>query len=456
MDETVVKAAADKAAREAEERTRAAERARVAGINEAADVARKIGKIDEAMVRSAIEGNTTVEEFRASVLTSLATASETAPTRSAAHIDTSGPGERDHVRAGLSAALAYRANPVGQVPEAARPYMGRTLRELARMALESQGVKTEGMDPMEIAGRALGMAGYEQRSGSYMTTSDFAVALASTVNRTLRAGYESAPRTFQAWARQTSLPDFRAVTRVAIDGALKPEKVNEHGEFKRGSISDAGETYALATYGKIVAVSRQVIINDDVGMIARIPQLLGRAAADFESDTVYGALMANPVMGDGTSLFHASHGNLAGTGTGIDVASLSAARQAMRTQTAPASKQPLNLTPTTLIVGAARETAAEQFLAAEILASKAADTNPFKGRLMQVVEPRVTGSPEPWFVVADPMQIDTAEYAYLDGQNGLYTEQKIGFDVDGLEVKARLDFAFKVIDWRAFYKNPGA
>jgi hypothetical protein len=74
-----------------------------------------------------------------------------------------------------------------------------------------------------------------------------------------------------------------------------------------------------------------------------------------------------------------------------------------------------------------------------------------------VVEPRLDASnPNEWFLAADSSQIDTVEYAYLEGEQGLYTEQRMGFDVDGLEVKARLDFAAKAIDHRGIWKNPGA
>ena len=52
--------------------------------------------------------------------------------------------------------------------------------------------------------------------------------------------------------------------------------------------------------------------------------------------------------------------------------------------------------------------------------------------------------------------IDTIEYAYLDGQDGVFTETRMGFEVDGMEVKARHDFGAKAIDHRGFYKNPGA
>lgn len=60
-----------------------------------------------------------------------------------------------------------------------------------------------------------------------------------------------------------------------------------------------------------------------------------------------------------------------------------------------------------------------------------------------------------WYLAADPSAIDTVEFCYLEGEQGLYTEQDLDFDVDGLKVKARLDFAAKAIDYRGLFRNPG-
>ena len=54
-------------------------------------------------------------------------------------------------------------------------------------------------------------------------------------------------------------------------------------------------------------------------------------------------------------------------------------------------------------------------------------------------------------LVASPAAIDTIEYA----QEGVALETRMGFDVDGIEIRARLDFGAKAIDWRGLYKNPG-
>ena len=40
-------------------------------------------------------------------------------------------------------------------------------------------------------------------------------------------------------------------------------------------------------------------------------------------------------------------------------------------------------------------------------------------------------------------------------QDGVYIETRMGFDVDGVEIKARLDFGAKAIDWRGLFKNAG-
>lgn len=441
------------------EQIRAEERTRINGINAAAAAFRRSAHgaaVTDADITSMIERGITIDAARAEMFARFETASNsTGPTRSAANIQTT-QDEQVQRRADMAAAVSHRANPSLTLPETARRFRGYTLFELARRSLELQGVNTEGMGRNAIVALAMGNSD-EMGFRSMHGTGDFAVALASTVNRTLRDAYTSANQTFRAWARKGTLSDFRAATRAAVAGNLALEKVNEFGEFKRGKISDAGETIQLATYGKVVGVTRQVVINDDLDFLRRLPQMYGRAAADFESDTVYAIIKGNPVMADGVALFHANHGNL-GTGAGITETALDEATQGMRKQKDfSGNNQPLNLVAKTLIVSSARELQARKLLSALLVATKSADVNVFSNAYDLVVEPRLDAvNPLEWFLAADPAQIDTVEYAYLEGEEGLYTEQRMGFDVDGLEVKARLDFAAKCIDHRGLWKNPGA
>src|SRR5262249_58099197 len=53
----------------------------------------------------------------------------------------------------------------------------------------------------------------------------------------------------------------------------------------------------------IIAISREALLNDDIGLIGGVIDSLANAAASCESDIAYSALFDNPTMGDGFALF---------------------------------------------------------------------------------------------------------------------------------------------------------
>jgi hypothetical protein len=153
-------------------------------------------------------------------------------------------------------------------------------------------------------------------------------------------------------------------------------------------------------------------------------------------------------------LFDAAHGNLAGAATAINDVTLGAGRAAMRKQIGLKGRV-LNLTPSFLIVGPDKESEANKYTSASFVAAKAGDINPnYNTSLEVVVDPRILGNS--WHLSATPALVDTIEYAYLEGEQGLFTETRQGFEVDGLQIKARHVFGAKAIDWRGMYKNAGA
>jgi hypothetical protein len=164
------------------------------------------------------------------------------------------------------------------------------------------------------------------------------------------------------------------------------------------------------------------------------------------------SITANAALADSIALFHASHGNLP-TGAAISVAQLGVCRAAMRVQTGLDGRK-INVTPRYLLVPAALETIAQQFTSQAYAASASSSINPFAGALQVLAEPRLdTASTTAWYMAADPAQIDTIEYAYLEGNQGVYLETKDGWEIDGVEFKARLDFGAKAIDFRGLVKG---
>ena len=360
--------------------------------------------------------------------------------------------------AAMEAALVHRLTGGRSLEGEAREFRSFSLVEMARELLNARGFKTRGLSRFDIVGAALAVPPETQvRSGGAMSTSDFPSILANVASKLLRASYEAAPQTFRPLVRVVPAPDFKQVSRVQLGEAPQLERVAEHGEFKRGKIGDAAEKYALATYGKIVGLTRQAIINDDLSAFQTLTRAFGIAAANVESDLVWGIFIANAAMSDGVPLFHASKRNHAAPGAAISVASMGAGRQAMRLQTGLDGKTQLNLQPATIIGPTALQTTIEQLLTS-ITPRQTSDAVPAAMQMLTpVTEPRLdAASATAWYLAANPAQADVIELAYLEGQEGLYTETRVGFDTDMLEVKARLDVAAKAIDWRTLYKNPGA
>ena len=371
-----------------------------------------------------------------------------------------GDQDEDETRAiSMRSALLHRSNPDKFERERnAIDYQGMTLIDMARDCLENAGIRTRGMPRGDIAGKAL-TPGYGVRAGGLHHTTDFPSVLADVANKSLRRAYDESPRTFVPFTRRATAPDFKSINRPQLGEAPSLVKTNEHGEFRRGTIGDSKEVYALATYGRIFGITREAIINDDLNAFTRLPALFGDAAARMESDVVWMVMTANENMGDGIPLFHANHGNLAASGGAISVATVGAGREAMRTQRGLDGEAIINIQPAFLIVPAALETVAEQFLS-DLLYAPAQDVvipTRLKRSLEPLVEPRLDAdSQTAWYLSASPGQIDTIEYAFLEGEEGVNMETRMGFDIDGMELRAREDFAAKALDWRGLYKNPGA
>ena len=200
----------------------------------------------------------------------------------------------------------------------------------------------------------------------------------------------------------------------------------------------------------MLRLTREAIINDDLGAFAAIENIASNAAGATEAKILIDLLTSNPPMGDGSSLFHASHKNV-GTAAAIGIDSLSAARKAMRLQTGIANDL-ITVEPKFLIVGPNLETAAEQILA-QLSVTKISDVNPFAKALELIVEPRI--SDNRWYVSANPATTPGLEYAYLSGQIGPHIETRTDFSTDAYECKVRLDFGAGFVDHRGWYFNAG-
>lgn len=330
-------------------------------------------------------------------------------------------------------------------------FSSMTLSELARESIAMSGQRATFASKLELVGHAFTMAGTHG-------TSDFCNILQNIQGKAALAGWDEAEETYPLFTRAGTLTDFKATKRVGLGNFTSLEKVAEGANYSFGTIGDRGEPIVLATYGKMIRISRTAIIDDDLAILGSLPRKMGRAARRTVGDLVFAVLTGNPAMSDGIALFHATHRNLAAAGSAPSVASMSDARTALRTQRETADGPALNITPRYMIVPAAQETVTRQLLTSAVdpQAGKGHATNPVAGMAELVVDGRLdAASASAWYLAADPNGFDTIEVAYLDGVQAPYLEQQQMWTADGVEMKVRIDAGVAPLDFRTMYKNPG-
>jgi len=371
----------------------------------------------------------------------------------ATHVETV-EDEMDKQRAGIVASLLSRAGVADAATRSAAQasqYRGAKLIELARASLDRAGIKHGHMDQMQAVA-----ASFTQGTG------DFTVLLENAMHKALQMAYATAPDTWSRFCKTGSVSDFRAHGRYRVGSLGNLETVNELGEFRNKTIPDGEKgSVTASTKGNVINLSRQAIINDDLGAFIGLAAALGRAAKRTVEADVYALLALNsglgPTMGDGLTLFHASHGNLT-TSAAITMAAIDLDRVAMASQTDVGGNDFLDLRPAVLVVPLALGGTARTINEAQYdpdTANKLQKPNTVNGLFRDIVDtPRLSGTRR--YLFADANEAPVIEVAFLDGNQEPFVEQQEGFTVDGTRYKVRLDYGVAAIDYRGAVTNAGA
>jgi hypothetical protein len=281
------------------------------------------------------------------------------------------------------------------------------------------------------------------------------------MGKSLRAAYVEAPKTWDAWARRATTPDFKDIKRVALSEVADLQARDEGGGIRYVTMGEGREVYALVEYTGGIRLTRRTIINDDLDAFSRIPALQANAASRKEDDVCYAVLTANAAMADGVHLFHATHGNL-GAGAAPSAAAFDLARAAMRTQTGPKGAI-LNIIPKFILGPAALEGTIKPLIVSEYApgGTIANAANIWRGELTPVIEPRLDATVDgdtdkaTWYFAADYNQIDTIELCFLEEEQVPQLKQEEEFDTGDRKYAVIHTVAAKAIDHRGVYKNPG-
>jgi hypothetical protein len=285
--------------------------------------------------------------------------------------------------------------------------------------------------------------------------------LSNIANKMLLEGYNYVEDAWRSIAKIASVNDFKEHTRYRMTGAFQFQQVGPDGELKHGQLGEQSFRQKADTHGIMFALTRQMIINDDMGAFTDIPRQIGMGAAEAIADAVWGLWLSNPNQSDGKAFFHTDHKNYkAGADTALTVDGLTDAEVTFGKQVKPNGK-PLGIRPSLLLVPTALKVPAEMLMKSVNLnetttANKPKpSTNPHVGKFevvssVYLSNPTFTGaSDKAWYLLADPNRLPAIEVAFLNGVDRPTVEKTdADFNTLGVMFRGYIDFGVKEQDHR--------
>jgi phage major head subunit gpT-like protein len=297
-------------------------------------------------------------------------------------------------------------------------------------------------NPSEVAERSL-------------LSGDFPLLLQSVGARVLTSEFEAQTATFKAWMKEVDVPDFRVMTDLTSSiGGGRLDKTLENGDLKELSGNEKGEQWKLESFGNKFILTREMLINDDLGNFTNMIATFGRMAMTTANGIAYDLLQNKGdysayKMSDGSGMYVASRNNSATDA--LSATALSAGRLAMSKHKSIDGKTPLNITPKYLIVSPALEVTAREILGA--LSKVGADNvnvpNVHQNSYELIVDPEIE-SDTAWYLLAD---YRTLKMGYLAGTNRSPVTKVNDSTVSRTIYEGVFDIGVVAEDYRGLYRG---
>ena len=302
------------------------------------------------------------------------------------------------------------------------------------------------------------------QAASGFSTLSLSGILGNIANKSMLAAYRATNTTSQLFCATTDVNDFKQVTRYRMTASGIFQKVGADGELKHASLEEESYTNQVETYGRIIALTRQMIINDDLGAFLQIPRAIGRMSALALEEAVFTLLLSNA-----NSFFSVGNANyFDGADSALDIDSLTVGEQKFLDRTDSQGK-PILVQPALLLVPTSLKVTAEQLFKETLVnqvpaAGKAKPaSNPHAGKFRPVASPYLSltslpgNSTTAWYLFAEPSDVAVIEIAYLRGRRVPVIESgETDFNTLGMQWRGYFDFGINFQDSRAGVKSKGA
>lgn len=287
-----------------------------------------------------------------------------------------------------------------------------------------------------------------------LSTASWAVALGSAVERRVHAATAEMVE-LQAWrkiVKVVPVKTFHAQHGARIGGYGNLPGVAEGGPYlPLTSPSEEATSYTLTKRGGVETITLEMLANDDVAAVQRVPTELALAAAMTLYEFVFDFIRTNPAIYDSVALFHASHGNLGASA--LDTTSFFTASMAIAKQTRFGSGKRIGFGRKTLLVPLElQQTAYTSFVQGQTDAAIAS------GMVPEVVVVPYWTDANDWAVVNDPAYCPTIEVGFFGGrelpevlvQDEPHTDSF--FSNDKISYKIRQVYGATPVEYRGMFK----
>lgn len=403
-----------------------------------------------------IEKGSSAEEVRAAILAGIRTEKTGQKALSAQSVRVVADEEDRFRTAARDGQLLRMGLPPEKPAQGAAEFRGMSLRSLAVNCLVRGGGASS--EIISLSDDELLKAVYGLSRDVAQPDSAFTAIINNTMGAALSGGYSTANTTFQLWTGKGSNPNFKTSKRYRISASGEPEEIKQGGEFKADRTSDEGVDTKLKTYGKKFSFTRQMFIDDDLGVVARSIQAHTRSFKRAINKQVYQFLGENAKYSlDNKALFSVEHKNL-GTAGALSVATLGELMKRMLLQTDLSGKAQLNVVPRFGLFPVSLMLEANRILYSESdpTAANSGVKNPVRGLVTPIFDAELDRySATAHYVAAAPGDVDTIEVSYYNGKEEPTLESRLSWESLGIEYRMFHDWTVSLNDWRGLAANFG-
>ncbi len=310
-----------------------------------------------------------------------------------------------------------------------------------------------------------------QAAGGF-TTLEASNLLEDVANKSLLAAFEAQEVVWPLICGVESVADFKTHNRYRLIVGGGYARVGADGELKHGSLKDEKETIRAGTYGEIIALTREHMINDDLGAFMAIPQGLGRLANLRIEEEVFVAILGNA----GTFWGSGNNNYIEGATTVIGIAGLTAAEKTFG-NFVDTNGLPILVSADRILVGTGDFAVANQLFTSTELRGQTAGTeaavdNPHAMKFRPIKSPYLnntaikrmeTGaalsgqSDTHWWLFANPDRIASVVVAFLNGRRTPILEQEeASFEKLGMQWRSYHDWGVALGSEEGSVKSKGA